>query len=298
MAGVRGVISTLTPDGEEVMGPEILIWHYPDNSIMNGSLLTVESNHFCILKSRGAILNVYETGQYPIQTNDHPIVGSIQQAFYGGQSPWQFEALYINRAKLVLKASGMALSREMAEMVYSVDYYIHIENRENAVRLVQHVPYRGHTLTTAEVNAYAGPVIEQAVNQIVQVTPLESVNERIHDLSQLVTQHLQQFLVAYGITLDTVKVLVHPRDERMKALISLKAFGLSELDAVRYYTAMMMAERGVVSAPNMAIGQPFNISGVQQTANADRYVANGQTQPRPVAAPQHPAPPSPNSQHK
>ena len=282
MTGIRNVVSTLGANGEEVMGPDILIWHFPDNSIMNGSLLTVESNHFCVLKSRGAILNVYETGQYTVQTPDRPLFGSLQQAFYGGQSPWQYEALYINRAKLVIKTNGMALSREMAEMVYSVDYYIHVETRENAVRLVQHMPYRGHALTIAEVNAYAGPVIEQAVNQLVQITPLESVNEKIHDLSQIVYQHLQEFLAAYGISLDTVKVLVFPRDERMKALISLKAFGLSEMEAVRYYTAMLMAERGVVSAPNMAIGQPFTISGTQVTTSADRYSTNAATPPVPA----------------
>ena len=194
MPGIRNVISTLDQSGEEVMGPDILLWHYPDNNIMNGSLLTVESNHFCVLKSRGAILNVYETGQYTVQTPDRPLFGSMQQAFYGGQSPWQYEAMYVNRAKLVLKTSGVALSREMAEMVYSVDYYIHVETREHAVQLVQHMPYRGHVLNIQEVNAYAGPVIEQAVNQLVQVTPLEAVNERIHDLSQLVHQHLQEFL--------------------------------------------------------------------------------------------------------
>src|SRR5712692_5888541 len=274
MAGIRSVISTLNSNGEEVMGPEILLWHYPDPNIINGSLLTVESNHFCVLKSRGAILSVYETGQYPLQTPDRPLFGRLVQDYYGGQSPWQYEVLYINRAKLVLKTNGLALSREMAEMVYSVDYYIHVETRENAVLLVQHMPYRGHALTITEVNAYAGPVIEQAVNQLVQITPLESVNEKIHDLSQIVSHHLQEFLAAYGISLDTVKVLVFPRDERMKALISLKAFGLSEMEAVRYYTAMLMAERGVVSAPNMAIGQPFNISGTQVTTNADRYSAN------------------------
>lgn len=273
MTGIRSVISTLTSNGEEVMGPEVLLWHYPNNDIINGSLLTVESNHFCVLKSRGAILTVYETGQYTVQTPDRPIVGSMLQAFYGNQSPWQYEALYINRAKLVVKTTGVALSREMAEMVYGVDYYIHVETRENAVQLVQHMPYRGHVLNIHEVNSYAGPVIEQAVNQLVQVTPLEAVNEHIHDLSQVVHQHLQQFLAIYGITLDMVKVLVFPRDERMKALISLKAFGLSELDAVRYYTAMLMAERGVVSAPNMAIGQPFTINGTQPTTASDRYLA-------------------------
>src|SRR5260370_19296329 len=105
------------------------------------------------------------------------------------------------------------------------------------------MPFSGHALTTEEVNSYAGPIIEQAVNQLVQITPLESVNEKIHDLSQIVFQHLQQFLATYGISLDTVKVLVFPLDERMKPLISLNAFELSELDAMRYYTPMLMSER-------------------------------------------------------
>lgn len=270
------VISTLGPNGEEVLGPDILLWHYPRNDIVSGSLLTVESNHFCVLKSRGAIIYVYETGQYPVYTPEKPLIGSFQRAFFDGQSPWQYEALYINRAKLVVKTAGFALSREMAEMSYDVDYYIHVNTQQDALLLVQHLPYRGHTLTTAEVNTYAGPVVEQAVNQIVQVTPLESVNEKIHDLTQLVFQHLQAFLKTYGISLDTVKVLVYPRDERMRSLISLKAFGLSEIDAVRYYTAMLMAQHGIVSAPNMAVGAPFNIAGAAPVLSADKYAADGQ----------------------
>jgi membrane protease subunit (stomatin/prohibitin family) len=263
------VISTLATDGSEVMGPDILLWHYPRNDIVSGTLLTVESNHFCVLKSRGAIIYIYETGQYPVVTPEKPLIGSFQRAFFDGQSPWQYEALYINRAKLVVKTTGFALSREMAEMQYNVDYYIHVNSQQNALLLTQHMPYRGHQLTTEEVNQYAGPVVEQAINQVIQVTPLESVNEKIHDLTQVVFQHLQQFLAGYGISLDTVKVLVFPRDERMRSLIALKAFGLSELEAVRYYTAMEMAKHGILSAPNMAIGQPFNIgAGTPVISNA------------------------------
>ncbi|MHB2016327.1 MAG: SPFH domain-containing protein [Candidatus Xenobia bacterium] len=266
MPAVRTVISTLMGDGQEVMGPNIILWHYPNNDIVNGSLLTVESNHFCVLKSRGAILNVYETGQYAVETPQHPLFGSIQQAFYGGQSPWQYEALYVNRAKLVVKTSGLALSREMAELSYTVDYYIHVETKEDAMLLVQHMPYQGHALTTDDVNNYAGPVIEQSINQIVQVTPLEQINEKINDLTQLVHQHLQEFLATYGIHLNMVKVLVMPRDERMRTLISLRALGLSDAEAVRHYIAMLLAERGVVSAPNMAIGQPFYIGAMPTTS--------------------------------
>lgn len=264
MAVLRNVISTLSQDGREFMGPGILVWHYPENSIVSGSLLTVESNHFCVLKSRGAILNVYDTGQYQVTTPDKPILGSFTVAFFGGQSPWQYEAIYVNRAKMVVKARGLALSAEMAEMSYEVDYYFHVASKTDAVELVTHMPIADHLITADQVNLYATPVVEQAINQVVQVTPLERVNERIHDITEMVHSHLGDFLKVFGITLDMVKVLVFPRDERMRALIALKAFGLTEIEAVRHYTAMLMAERGVVSAPNMAVGQPFHIGGGAQ----------------------------------
>lgn len=261
MAIARQVISTLQDDGTDVMGPDIVGYHYPDASIVSGSLLTVEANHFAVLKSRGAVLDTYDTGQYPIQTPDKPLVGSFVSTFFGGQSPWQYEVLYVNRAKLLVHAQGVATSAEMAEMEYHVDYYIHVDSKEAALKLITHMPFAGHFIKAAEVAAYAGPVAEQAVNQIVQVTPMEKINERIHDIVDLLKQHVTDFLGVYGITLNDIKVLILPKDQRMRELISLRAFGLSEIDAVRYHTARVMAEHGVVSAPNMAVGQPFNISG-------------------------------------
>src|SRR6202020_1089505 len=115
---VRSGISTLNHDGTEVMGPGILMYHYPGNDIVNGSLLTVESNHFCVLKSRGAVLNVYETGQYALTTPDKPLLGSIAQGFFGGSSPWVYELIYVNRSKLLIRSEGVATSEEMAEMAY------------------------------------------------------------------------------------------------------------------------------------------------------------------------------------
>jgi membrane protease subunit (stomatin/prohibitin family) len=293
MVGIRNVISTLTSDGREIMGPNVLMFHHPESAIVSGSLLTVESNHFCVLKARGAVLNVYETGQYPVQTPDKPLIGSFTQAFFGGQSPWQYEALYINRTKMVVKTRGLALSQEMAEMSYEADYYFHVKSKEDAVALVTHMPQNDGGVTLDSLNAYAGPVIEQSINQIVQLTPLERVNEKIMVITQLVHDHLQDFVKVFGITIDTVKVLVMPKDERMRKLIALKAFGLSELDAVRYYTAMLMAERGIVSAPNMAIGAPFNIGGVLPTFGIEEMTETVSQPTPPTPATPAPATPRP-----
>jgi membrane protease subunit (stomatin/prohibitin family) len=259
MAIARQVITSILPDGTDMLGTKSLAVKIADESIVSGSLLTVESNHFCVLKSRGAVLNIYETGQYALTTPDKPIFGSIAQGFFGGSSPWVFEVIYVNRSKLLIRSEGVATSEEMAEMAYQVDYYIHVDTKDAALQLITHLPFNGHVIDTREVSDYAGPAIEQAINQIVQVTKMEDINEHINEVRELVKTHLSDFLKVYGITLNDLKILIMPKDERMRQLISLQAIGLTPIEAVRYYLALQMAEKGLVSAPNAAAGLPFNI---------------------------------------
>lgn len=261
MAIARQVITSILPDGTDMLGSKHLAVKIADESIVSGSLLTVESNHFCVLKSRGAVLNIYETGQYAITTPDKPLLGSIAQGFFGGNSPWVYEVIYVNRSKLLIRSEGIATSEEMAEMAYQVDYYIHIDSKEAALQLITHLPFNGHFIDTNEVASYAGPAIEQSINQIVQVTKMENINEHISEVRELAKNHLAEFLSAYGITLNDLKILIMPKDERMRELISLQAMGLSPMEAVRYYLALRMADRGLISAPNAAAGVPFAIGG-------------------------------------
>ena len=261
MAITRQVITSLQRDGTDALGTRTLALKIADDSIVSGSLLTVESNHFGILKSRGAVLNVYETGQYALTTPDKPILGSIAQGFFGGASPWVYEVIYINRSKLLVRNQGIATSAEMAEMAYVVDYYIHVDSKEGALDLITHMPFSGAVIDTAEIADYAGPAIEQAINQVVQVTKMENINEHIAEIRELVKGHLSDFLKTYGIMLNDLKVLIMPKDERMRELISLQAMGLTPIEAVRYYLALRMAEKGLVSAPNAAVGLPYNIGG-------------------------------------
>ena len=269
MALTRQVITSLLRDGTDALGTKTLALKIIDESIVSGSLLTVESNHFCVLKSRGAVLNVYETGQYALTTPDKPIIGSIVQGFFGGSSPWVYEVIYINRSKLLVRSSGIATSAEMAEMAYQVDYYIHIDTKEAALDLITHMPFNGLVIDTQEIADYAGPAIEQAINQIVQVTKMEHINEHITGIRESVKSHLSDFLATYGIMLNDLKILILPKDERMRELISLQAIGLSPIEAVRYYLALRMAEKGLVSAPNAAVGQPYFVGSPQMALSRE-----------------------------
>jgi membrane protease subunit (stomatin/prohibitin family) len=263
VALTRQVITALNRDGTDMLGTKNVAIKIVDESIVSGSLLTVESNHFCILKSRGAVLQVYETGQYALSTPDKPLVGSIVQGFFGGASPWVYEVIYVNRSKLLVRSTGIATSSEMAEVSYQADYYIHVDTKEAALDLTTHLPFTGSVIDTQEIADYAGPAIEQAINQVIQVTKLEHINEHINELREGVKAHLTAFLAVYGILLNDLKILILPRDERMRELISLRAFGLTPIEAVRYHLALKMAERGLVSAPNAAAGVAFQIGGAQ-----------------------------------
>ena len=292
MAITRQVITSLKRDGTDMLGTKSLAVKIIDESIVSGSLLTVESNHFCVLKSRGAVLNVYDTGQYTLTTPDKPILGSIVQGFFGGSSPWVYEVIYVNRSKLLVRNQGIATSAEMAEMAYQVDYYIHVDTKQAALDLITHLPFNGLQIDTREVADYAGPAIEQSINQIVQVTKMEHINEHISEIREVVKNHLTDFLKSFGIMLNDLKVLILPKDERMRELISLQAIGLTPIQAVRYYLALRMSERGLVSAPNAAAGLPFNIGGPMTGV----YPLGAQTglptqAPAPGPAPQGPAGP-------
>jgi membrane protease subunit (stomatin/prohibitin family) len=263
MAILRQVITALDQRGIDMLGTRNIALKIADESIVSGSLLTVESNHFCILKSRGAVLQIYETGQYALVTPDKPLVGSIVTGFFGGSSPWVFEVIYVNRSKLLVRSTGTATSAEMAEVAYVADYYIHVDTKEAALDLITHLPFNGAVIDTKEIADYAGPAIEQAINQVIQVTKLENINEHINELREGVKQHLTDFLNVFGIMLNNLKILVLPKDERMRELISLQAIGLTPIEAVRYYLALRMADKGLVSAPNAAVGMPYFVGNPQ-----------------------------------
>jgi membrane protease subunit (stomatin/prohibitin family) len=292
MALTRQVITSLHRDGSNLLGTRRLAFRIADESIVSGSLLTVESNEFCVLKARGAVLNVYETGQYALTTPDKPLIGSIVQGFFGGNSPWVYEVIYINRSKLLVRSQGLATSAEMAEMAYQVDYYIHIDTREAALDLITHMPFNGNMIDIKEVADYAGPAIEQSINQVVQVTKMEQINEHIYEIREGVKAHLTEFLATFGILLNDLKVLIVPKDDRMRELISLQALGLSPIESVRYYLAIKMAERGLISAPNAAAGLPFQIGG-QTTGYFPLGPETGLPTQAPQAAPPAQAPSEP-----
>ena len=108
---------------------------------------------------------------------------------------------------------------------------------------------------------YAGPAIEQAINQVVQVTKMEDINEHISEVRELVKSHLSDFLKTYGITLNDLKILIMPKDERMRELISLQAIGLTSHRSGAVLSGAAHGGKGPGLRAQRRGGLPFNIGG-------------------------------------
>lgn len=270
-SGIRQVISTLDQNGIDKLGLQALAWRWPDNSVMDNSLLTVEANQFAVVKSRGVLLDVFDTGQHTIKSGDKPLLGSFVQGFFGGNSPWQFEIIYIQRSKILVRNKGVATTKEMAEVSYIADYYVHVDNKDSALELVTHMPMDGETILAEEVASYAGPAIEQAINQKIQLLSLEDVNLQGPAILEACKDELAAFLKVYGITLNDLKVVFFPSDARIREIVSFRALGLSNKEAIQAWLAAILATKGVISAPNMMAGVPFSMgSAPVSTIDVDR----------------------------
>ena len=177
----------------------------------------------------------------------------------------------MNRAKLILSIAGTAMSKEMASLKYHVSAYIHVDTEDDAVKLVQHMPFIGHTITVDEVAQYSAPSVEQAINQVVQLTPLEQINEKMSVIMEVITGHLTDHFAVYGIHLNDIKSTVQPADERMIEIISFQALGLSPHEAVKAWLTAEAIKQGLVSAPNIMAGEGFHIGAPQMApiAGAD-----------------------------
>lgn len=272
--GIRQVISTLDGSGKDHLGLNALAWRWPDNSVMDNSLLTVEANQLAVVKSRGVLLDVYDTGQHTIKSGDKPLLGSVVQGFFGGNSPWQFEIIYTQRSKMRVQNKGIATTKEMAEISYVADYYVHVDTKEDALALVTHMPMDGGVISSEEVASYAGPAIEQALNQRIQLLQLEDVNLQGPAILESCRDELDKFLKVYGITLNDLKVVFFPSDQRIREIVSFRALGLSNQEAIQAWLASKLADKGVISAPNMLAGLPFNIGGgVTPTMDVNKVTA-------------------------
>lgn len=75
-----------------------MVWRFPrhQNEIKNGAQLTVRESQVAVFVNEGAIADVYKPGRVKLETQNMPILTTLQGWKYGFNSPFKVEVYFVN----------------------------------------------------------------------------------------------------------------------------------------------------------------------------------------------------------
>lgn len=79
-----------------------LVWRFPryHNQIKNGAQLIVRPGQVAIFVHRGELADVFEPGSYTLDTDNLPILGTLQGWKYGFDSPFKSEVYFVSTRQI------------------------------------------------------------------------------------------------------------------------------------------------------------------------------------------------------
>jgi membrane protease subunit (stomatin/prohibitin family) len=251
----RTVVRTLMENGQDMMAPGVMIWRDHNVDIRTRSRMIVESNQKAIVRIQGQIQQVYDAGQYDLNTPNSPIANIFAKLGYGGNVPWTVEAIFFSTSRFESRTKGVSQTSELIPLVYEVAYYFQITD---PVKLLQNVQLNGVFYTVANLSEYVSPIIDQSVSQVLNIISVRELYSSLHKLSESVTASLRQILSELGINLIISRIIrIEPEDETMKRIVQYTGMGIDINTAIRARLAELMSMNSDPAATNMLLGKPY-----------------------------------------
>jgi len=74
-----------------------LVWRFPryQNEIKNGAQLIVRPGQAAVFVNQGKIADIFEPGQYTLETKNLPVLSTLQGWKYGFDSPFRCEVYFV-----------------------------------------------------------------------------------------------------------------------------------------------------------------------------------------------------------
>ncbi len=176
---------------------EWLIYRYPGEQFRLGSVLVVGPGQACVFVKGGKICDVFLSGTYNLQTNNLPILNSIVNLPFGGQTPFTAELYFVNTTTKLDMRWGTVDPIVVIDPKYSVrvhvrafgqfglkikDYSLFISEvigalGNTAISYKKVMDYFKGVLVTKTKSAIADAIINQQISIFEIAAKLESISE-------------------------------------------------------------------------------------------------------------------------
>ena len=182
------------------------------NEIKYGAKLTVRESQVAVFVNEGQIADIFEPGMYELETNNLPILTTIQNWPHGFESPFKAEVYFFNTRQflnlkwgtknpIMVRDPEFSAARLRAYGTYSIRV-------TDAVAFLKEVVGTDGRFTTDEISNQLRNLIVSNFSSIVGESgiPLLDLAANYDDLSSFITERIKPAFTEYGISLHNLMV--------------------------------------------------------------------------------------------
>ncbi|WP_296420266.1 SPFH domain-containing protein [Pseudooctadecabacter sp.] len=258
---------------------DTMVWRFEreGHEIKYGAKLTVREGQAAVFVHEGQLADVFTPGLYMLETNNMPIMTTLQHWDHGFKSPFKSEIYYVNTTRftdlkwgtknpIMLRDPEFGPTRIRAFGTYTVKV------TDPRLFLTEIVGTDGE-FTMDEISFQVRNIIVQEFSRVIAASgiPVLDMAANTRDLGKLVAGAIADTVAQYGITIPEFyieNISLPPEVE--KALDTRTSRGLTgDLDAhMKYAAAEALRQGGEASgAMGAGMGAGMGMAMAQQMAN-------------------------------
>ncbi len=261
-----------TDDSQDTM---VYRFNRQGNEIKYGAKLTVRESQMAVFVNEGEIADILGPGIYELETNNIPILTSLQHWDHGFNSPFKAEIYFLNTKRFIDLKWGTKNPVMVRDPEFSMvrlrafgTYEIRISDPKKF--LTEIVGTDGH-FTTSEVEAQLTNLITSNFATIMGAdgTPVLDLAANYEKLGEYITEHIAPSFEEYGLELTKMLVENISLPEEVEKAIDTRSSReiTGDLDAhIKYQSGQALGN--AEGAASDMVGMGAGLAMGQQMANS------------------------------
>ncbi len=291
---------------------DTMVWRFEreGHEIKYGAKLTVREGQAAVFVHEGQLADVFTPGLYMLETNNMPVMTTLQHWDHGFQSPFKSEIYYVNTTRfndlkwgtknpIIARDPEFGPVRLRAYGTYSVRVV-------DPARFLTEIVGTDGEFTMDEISFQVRNIIVQEFSRVVAGSgiPVLDMAANTGDLGKLVAAAISETIAAYGLAIPELYIENISLPPAVEAAMD-KRTSMGIVGDLGRYTQFAAAEAMTAAAQNPAgggmaagLGAGMGMAMAQQMAQPGPWGARpAEPSPAPAAAPAPPPPPPPPVEH-
>ncbi len=288
-----------TDDSDDTM---VYRYERHGNEIKYGAMLTVRESQLAILINEGQVADVFEPGLYKLETNNLPVLSTLQGWKHGFESPFKAEVYFFNtrrftdlkwgtRNPVMLRDPEFGPLRLRAFGTYSMRV------KDPTVFIKEIVGTDGHFTTDEVTDQLRNLIVSRFVSVLGEARiPALDLAANYNQLGDFLTTRIAPEFLAYGLELTKLLVENISLPKEVEAALDRRT-SMGLVGNLDQYTQFQAAESMRAAADQPAggasegIGMGMGFAMAQQLGKAFSNTGTGQDKPASPMRKQAPTPP-------